>query len=558
MHKSVNNNQNLKRNNNYGTKMKSPLHNILLAYASIIVFTQHIFICSFEMRSPNAVDKNKLNSPTKRKIVGGEETAPGRYPYQVGLLDNNFNFCGGTLVAPEWVLTAAHCLYVKKKLKVDIGRHNRSNGNETYEIIDVEFVVIHPDYNHKTLQNDFALIKLENPSSYLTITLNNDKTYPADDANVTVMGWGRIKEYSISSDILLEVEVDVVNETECAIAYEMQILSNDMICASRPNKDACQGDSGGPLIVKGENATMDIQVGIVSWGIGCANPKYPGVYSRISAGYNFIQTTMSCLIPDGNAFNEYSKITCREGVFCDNCNFPFDGFNYVNCSVEYPEFLSNGYCDTNAYNTPECNYDGGDCCEDTCVSGPFTCGVNDYNCKTAEIGSFPQDGFDYSYCDVLDPNFIGNGECNNFFYNTPQCNYDGGDCCEDTCIDGKFPCETNSQKCKDPESNFYVIPNFPQDSFDYSNCNVTIPKAISDGYCDKGLYNTPQCNYDGGDCCEDTCVDGVFVVCGECNSLCDESCYECKDPESTSSRENSSFFIEKALDMITSIKNSWS
>ena len=160
-------------------------------------------------------------------------------------------------------------------------------------------------------------------------------------------------------------------------------------------------------------------------------------------------------------------------IFCDETSsFPSDGFDYSGCSAANKCWIGDGVCDDKlAYlglNTPECNWEGGDCvfCPETSI--------------------FPRDGFDYSNCVTPNKCMIGDGFCSilsefMFGLNTPECNWEAGDC-----------------DCYNAET-----PIFPNDGFDYSNCNVTNRCWLGDTECDSGDYNTSECNFDGGDClCE--------------------------------------------------------
>jgi len=233
-----------------------------------------------------------LDEKVAPRIVGGTESIKGRYPYQVALVRNRFQFCAGTLISKQYVLSAAHCHgYVTH---IHIGIHDFSNKTETYSRIRVEKEIKHPRYKRNSFEFDFMLIKLKEavPSYFIPVKLDNGSLRLSQHLDLTVMGWGSIGFSEESSDVLLEVEVDYIPQRECRERYAKggEKITTSMLCAARHGKDSCQGDSGGPLIKKGATSDEDIQVGIVSWGFDCADCRFPGVYSKVRKAIDFIET----------------------------------------------------------------------------------------------------------------------------------------------------------------------------------------------------------------------------------------------------------------------------
>jgi hypothetical protein len=164
---------------------------------------------------------------------------------------------------------------------------------------------IHPDYDENTFQNDFMVLKLDKFVDFSPIHLNDDQNIPLSNQPVTVIGFGQTHERALldmyndfdfqqraTGMTLQEVDVMAIDESTCngQEMYRGQIDEGSMLCAGIPEggRDACYGDSGGPLFFE-EKAGKFVQVGVVSFGSGCARPNRPGIYSRISTAYEWIQ-----------------------------------------------------------------------------------------------------------------------------------------------------------------------------------------------------------------------------------------------------------------------------
>mmetsp|Transcript_43989 Transcript_43989/g.78955 ORF Transcript_43989/g.78955 Transcript_43989/m.78955 type:complete len:600 (+) Transcript_43989:48-1847(+) len=243
------------------------------------------------------VIKESNELPKDPRIIGGSLSTKGRYPYAVSLDGAAGHFCGGSLIAKDVVLSAAHC--AGSNYNVVVGRHalNIDEG----EVIPVKEQVPHPQYKPSRTDNDFNLIFLSRPANADVVSLNSNSAAPTEGDSVTVMGWGDTgasSSYAQLSNTLREVEVKVLSNQKCAQSkgnvggsynsYAGSITGN-MLCAKDLGEDSCQGDSGGPLVMKGSGGSADVQVGVVSWGIGCANEIFPGVYARVSSVYDWIR-----------------------------------------------------------------------------------------------------------------------------------------------------------------------------------------------------------------------------------------------------------------------------
>ncbi|XP_051988450.1 trypsin-like [Xyrauchen texanus] len=238
-------------------------------------------------------------APFNNKIVGGQDAAEGSWPWQVSIQSTTFggHFCGGSLINKDWVLSAAHCFQSvsKSTITIYLGRQRKSDSNPNEMSMSVSNIIIHPNYDSPKDNNDIALVQLSSSatfSAYINpVCLAAAGSILAPGTSIWVTGWGSLRSGdSQLPDILQEVKIPIVSNSDCNNAYGGAI-TNNMICAGLLNqggKDSCQGDSGGPMVYK--NSSLWIQSGIVSFGIGCADPNYPGVYARVSQFQDWINS----------------------------------------------------------------------------------------------------------------------------------------------------------------------------------------------------------------------------------------------------------------------------
>jgi trypsin len=230
------------------------------------------------------------------RIVGGSVAGAADNPFQVALLTksvaDNFNaqFCGGTLVKANMVVTAAHCSDFVTAGQVQVLTGTR-NLDGTGVRRNVTRIAIHPNWNPGTFDSDVAVWQLSTSATGIPLaTLAT--TDGAVGANLLVTGWGALTEGGSFPINLRKVSVPLFSRTDCndANSYSGDITAR-MLCAGRTSGgiDSCQGDSGGPLT---RGAGNTILTGIVSWGTGCARRNLPGVYTRVSNSSirNFIVT----------------------------------------------------------------------------------------------------------------------------------------------------------------------------------------------------------------------------------------------------------------------------
>lgn len=237
-----------------------------------------VTLAAFSM-SPSAASAMPSDGPggaPGTKVVGGTPAEQGEFPFMVRLSMG----CGGSLLTQDIVLTAAHC--------VD-GSGEDTSITATGGVVDLEDSSAVEVNSTEVLQapgydgtgKDWALIKLEKPIDQPTLPIAGDDSL--NNGDFTIAGWGADKEGGEQQRYLLKAEVPFVDDATCKGAYP-ELVEGEELCAGKMDTggvDTCQGDSGGPMFRKDE-ADKWVQVGIVSWGQGCAQPGNPGVYTEVS------------------------------------------------------------------------------------------------------------------------------------------------------------------------------------------------------------------------------------------------------------------------------------
>jgi len=244
-----------------------------------------------------------------RRIVNGKETLKNAYPFMAALMrvssysNRPRQFCGGSLIDERHILTAAHCIEGfsasdVKTLRIYLGAHDIKSNTDGRSEHRVVRIIKHKDFDPKTLVNDIAILTLETPAQMSrTIGTVCLPSFDNDFLNqkVTVAGWGALAEGGGQPAKLHEVDVTVWSNSLCGSKYNNRIpgrIVSTMLCAADPSRDSCSGDSGGPLYMK-RNGFL-VQLGIVSWGIGCARADSPGVYTRVTKMMDWIRRIQNC------------------------------------------------------------------------------------------------------------------------------------------------------------------------------------------------------------------------------------------------------------------------
>jgi len=256
---------------------------MLKIYIILSIFVSMIYA---EPKSKNFTIKPRIINGTQ--VSQNDET----WRFIVAIKENGEQYCGGSLIAPNWILTAAHCLSDDNGNPL-VPTMNDTVGTASYNLLnmvnkDVKRFIVHPEFNIYTMDNDIALIELDSKITNVTPIAYDTKHPLTPSTQTKVAGWGNMRTVSyLYPNDLRAALTPIVDFDQCnaSNSYDGKLTQN-MMCAGyfESNRDSCDGDSGGPLIVD------NTLVGIVSWGSECAEDGFPGVYTKVQNYTSWIET----------------------------------------------------------------------------------------------------------------------------------------------------------------------------------------------------------------------------------------------------------------------------
>ncbi|XP_063961475.1 uncharacterized protein LOC129269155 [Lytechinus pictus] len=370
-------------------------------------------------------------------IVGGQMADEFEYPWQAAFYRGGRRICGASVIHKEWIITAAHCvdiIFEPEIFEFRVGSKSLVNSTQATQMRQAMEVYVHPDFNPSTLDYDIALFKMAKTfniwADYEVNTVclpkKSDESMFLVGQDAVVTGWGALQQGGPSPTELYEVTVPIYDQHECNVSYSGDITDN-MICAgvAEGGIDSCQGDSGGPMVAY-KNGTSDqyYLIGIVSWGFGCAQPDFPGVYTRVTEFEDWISPIFNGGKPttkDGTC--EEEEFLCRGGEcipdiyrcsgrgqcyhdtdeeFCDGLLKMFDVFYYERI-------------DPSNISRTDLNQTTKEHCANTCIG----IGCRAFDVSVEEGGSYKCEFAMDGYITIAEPNDV-NRTFNHFVFQSQE------------------------------------------------------------------------------------------------------------------------------------------
>ncbi|XP_054991136.1 probable threonine protease PRSS50 [Sorex araneus] len=266
-----------------------------------------LLLLLFRLLQLSAGYKENTNTPVCGKPWWSEDSEISRHwPWEVSLRINNEHVCGGALIDPRWVVTAAHCIQGTKKYSVILGTSKLKPRNvSTALLIPVKDIIIHPKYWGRTfIMGDVALLQLYIPATFSKyvqpICLPEPNYNLKVGTQCWVTGWGQVKQRFIANSTLSPdlqaAEVFIMNNKKCDQIYRKEhiipqivpLVLGNMVCATNYGENLCLGDSGGPLACELEDKW--ILAGVLSWEKACSKTQNPDVYTRVTEYSKWIKS----------------------------------------------------------------------------------------------------------------------------------------------------------------------------------------------------------------------------------------------------------------------------